>query len=301
MAFAAFRAGIEVEQVLPGEVGDEAVADLVGLCVQGDRREHRPRLDVADRHARGPGHHVHGLREGDRGDEAERHDAVHPPLDVARVVRRGPLEAEPDEPLAGEPAEGRPLLEAGVLRRDPEGLQEEAREREEEENSEERPVSDHVRLSVVLALGAVRPPVVEAKRLEDPPLDRHDPEPDDQRHPEDVQEEGVAEVEPALPKVEAEHWLGEVVLEGEDRRPDEEDEEAVEDEQVPRAGERVAAADPGVVESRLDGPPQAAAGLVEHPGRAAAAVFEAESSDAPEEERRRDDDERVPNALFPRR
>jgi hypothetical protein len=42
-----------------------------------------------------------------------------------------------------------------------------------------------------------------------------------------------------VPKIEVEERPGDVVLKGEDRRPDEEDEEAVEDEQVTGPGDGI--------------------------------------------------------------
>src|SRR3989304_4682668 len=60
-------------------------------------------------------------------------------------------------------------------------------------------------------------------------------EPGGERDAEDVEEGRVAEVEPVLEERVPEHGLGEVVLEGEDRRPDEEDDEAVEDQEGPGA------------------------------------------------------------------
>ena len=64
---------------------------------------------------------------------------------------------------------------------------------------------------------------------------------------EDVEEERVALVEPAVPEVEPER-RGEVVLECQDRGAEEEHEEAVEDEEVRHPRGVVAALDPGVGE-----------------------------------------------------
>jgi hypothetical protein len=243
VALAALRARVEVDEVLPGEIADEGVADFLRLRVSGYGGELLAGGVVAEGDPGGPGEHVNRLRERDRGHEPERDDAVHPPLDVAGVVCRRPIQAEVHQTLPGQPADRRPHLEVRVVSGDAERLEEEAGEREEEEETEERPVSDHVRTPVVLAFCTVGPPVVETKRPQDPALDGHDREPDDERCAEEVEEERVAEVEPAVPEVEVEERPGDVVLEREDGRSDEEDEEPVEDEQVPQPGRRVAAAD----------------------------------------------------------
>ena len=248
VALPALRAGVEVDEVLPGEVGDEPVADLLRLGVLGQRQEPVAGAVVLERDVGRARDHVHGLRERDRGDEGERHDAVHPPLDevrgLRRVARRGRGRGSPARRAS---RSGDQASKLGVELGDPERLEQEAGQREEEEEAEEGPVADPVRAPVVLALGAIGPPVVEPERPQDAAPHRHDPEPDDQRDAEDVEEERVAEVEPALEEVPAEHRAREVVLEGEDRRPDEEDDEPVEDQQVPDSGEGVALPDPVVL------------------------------------------------------
>jgi hypothetical protein len=62
-----------------------------------------------------------------------------------------------------------------------------------------------------------------------------------------------------VPEVEAQNRLGEVVLEGEDRRPGEEHHEAIEDEEVADACEWVAPFDPCVGDDDLPHPHQALA------------------------------------------
>ena len=171
---------------------------------------------------------------------------MHPPVREAGVVCGLPVEADGDEPLADEPADRRPHLEDGIVCRDPERLEQEAGQREEEEDAEEDPVADHVAPAVASARPARRAASSRAGTAQIPRFTAMIARPDDERRAEDVEEERVAEVEPAVPEVEAEHGLGEVVLEGEDRRADEEDQEAVEDEQVRRAPRAVAPPDPGV-------------------------------------------------------
>ena len=301
VALAALRAGVQVQQVLGRERVDRGVADLLGLRVGREGQKRLAGAVVLGGDAGRPGQHVHRLRERDRRDPEEREDAVHPPGHRPGRFRCAALEAESDERLPGEPAERRPHLEARVVRGDPERLEEEAGKREEEEAAEEEPVAQPVALCLVReGRGRLdRAPVREAERPEHASLDGEDGEPDDQREAEDVQEERVAEVEPALPEVEAEDRLGEVVLEGEDRRPDEEHDEPVEDEQVCEPGERVAAADPGVGGHDLRRPHRPFQRVADRRLRAAAAVLEGEAGDAEEEDRHRDGDEDVPEDDLP--
>src|SRR4029453_3367319 len=71
-------------------------------------------------------------------------DPVHPPVGEAGVLRGLAVEAHGDEALADEPAHRRPVLEVGVVRYDPEGFEQEACQREEEEAPEEGPVTERV-------------------------------------------------------------------------------------------------------------------------------------------------------------
>ena len=69
-----------------------------------------------------------------------------------------------------------------------------------------------------------------------------------------------------MPEVPAEHGLGEVVLEREDPRPDEEHDEAVEDQRVREPGDAVAALDPGVGDDDPGRPGDAVQRLVDGEG-----------------------------------
>ena len=104
---------------------------------------------------------------------------------------------------------------------DPEGLEQEAGQRQEEEQAEEQPVArrSYRERSQPGSPGlAVGPPEAEPERLDpDPALDGHDDQADHQGGAEDVQEQRVRLVEPAGERVESER-PGDVVLEGEDRR-----------------------------------------------------------------------------------
>ena len=293
MALAAFRARVEIEEVAGEQIGDQLVADLLGLGVLWERGEPPARLVVLDGHPGRPGDHVHGLRERDRGDEGECDDAVNPPVDAVRHQRGAVVEADGAEALTHDPADRRPHLERRVRLRDPERLEQEARQGEEEQETEEEPVAEHVAGPVALALGAIRTPVVEAEGSDDPAFHGEHDQADDQRTAEDIEEERVALVEPALPELESER-AKQIVLDSEDRRSDEQHHEAVEDEQVREPRQRVAPPDPGVREDdlqRLSGPSRRAVDL-HRP--ASLTVLPSEPVDAVEEDPRRDEDQEVP-------
>ena len=167
-----------------------------------------------------------------------------PPLDEVRVGGRAAGQTKPAEGVADGPAERRPDFERGIRLGNPERLEQEARQGEEEEDAEEGPVADHVQTAAVLVLGPVGAPVAQPERPLDAALVGHDRQPDDQRDAEDVEKERVPLVELVAEEVPAQDRLGEVVLEAEDGGPDEEDDEAVEDEEVPGARDGVTPLDP---------------------------------------------------------
>ena len=280
VALAALRAGVEVEQVLGREGVDEGVADVRGLRAGGDRREAVARPVVLDRDPGRAGEHVHRLRERDRGDPEERDDAVHPPVDGARVRRGAVLEAEGTECVPDRVAHGCPHLEARVVRGDPKRLEQEPGEREEEEAAEEDPVAEPVaaRLVSERLRRLDGPPVARRNGLRIPRLTAKYGEADDEGGAEDVEEERVDLVEPPVPEVEAQDRLGEVVLEGEDGRAREEHHEAVEDEEVADAGEWVAPFDPRVGDDDLAHPDEALARVLDLPRAAPAPVLEDEAA-----------------------
>src|ERR1700730_4382671 len=98
--------------------------------------------------------------------------AVHPPLREMGALRELPVEPGSAEGLRRAPAERRPRLERWIGLRDPERLEQEARDAQEEEDAEEGPSPDHVPAAILLP---VRPPVVEPERLADA-LDGEDEE-----------------------------------------------------------------------------------------------------------------------------
>src|SRR6266849_4501783 len=213
MALAALRAGVELDEVARREVEDRSVAHLVRLCVRRNRCQLSAGPLVARRDARRAREQVHRLRERNGGDEAEGCDAVHPPLHEVRVGGRVAGHTEPTESLSDGPTERRPDFERRVRFRNTERLEQESRQGEKEEDAQERPVADHVQTTAVLAFGPVRAPVTEPKRPLNSALVGHDHEPDDQ---------GGAE----------------------DGGPDEEDEETVEDQEVPSPRHGVTPLDP---------------------------------------------------------
>ena len=279
-------------------VGHDAVADLLRLRIRRQGHELLARPVVPGGDARGGGHHVHRLRERDRRDERQRRDAVHPP--VTEVSRRGGLAVDPDcdQPLPDDPPDRRPLLERRIGLGDPQRLEEEPCHSQEQQGADEDPVADLVVPARIAARDAVDTGVVETLRLAGA-LHTQDHEADDEEGAEDVEEQRVAEIERPLPEVPPEDRLGEVVLEREDPRADEEHDEAVEDHRVCKPGDAVPALDPGVGEHDPGGP----ACTVQRPvGREAAPpspVLDHEPADAPREDRRRDDDQRVPERDLP--
>src|SRR6266849_3490348 len=301
MALAALRAGVELDEVARREVEDRSVAHLVRLCVRRNRCQLSAGPLVARRDARRAREQVHRLRERNGGDEAEGCDAVHPPLHEVRVGGRVAGHTEPTESLSDGPTERRPDFERGVRFRNTERLEQESRQGEEEEDAEERPVADHVQTTAVLVFGPVRAPVAQPERFLDPALVGHDRQPDDQGGAEDIEKERVHLVELVPEEIPAQDRLCEVVLEAEDRGPDEEDEEAVEDQEVPRARHGVTPIDPRMREDDDRCAAQAPEGSVEGEGPAPAAILEYEAYDAPDEDRRGDCDQAVPEDDLPRR
>ena len=105
VALAALRARVERDEVLPREVADAAVPDLLGRRAGGEEWQPLAGQVVANGDVRRPREHVHGLRERDRRHEPERDDTMRPPgREVrARCLLRG--HPEPAEAVADRPAE----------------------------------------------------------------------------------------------------------------------------------------------------------------------------------------------------
>src|SRR5439155_10702860 len=177
----------------------------------------------------------------------------------------------------------------------------ESRQGEEEQDAQERPVTDHVQTTAVLAFGPIRAPVTQPKRSLNSALVGHDRQPGDQGGAEDVEKERVPLVELVPEEVPAQDRLCEVVLEAEDDRAGEEDEKSIEDQEVPCTRYRVTPLDPGMCEDDRCGAPETAEWPVDGQGPPSAPVLEDESHDAPDEDRRGDGDQEVPEDDFPRR
>ena len=228
MAAAALGAGVEVDELLPGEVGQRAVADVVGV---GRRlREVAGRRRVVDREVGGVDHHVHGLGDRDVGHEQQRHGGVGPPGAEAEVLGVGGAEAEAAEGLGQHPADRRPHLErreAGGV--DPEALLQEARHQHGHEEPGEEGVTLPERRAGV-ALGGLLGPGVPAGDEVGQAGDRPEP-----HH---VEDERVDEIERPVEEVDlvADELVADrsddVGVEREDARPDEEGDEPPEDEEV---------------------------------------------------------------------
>src|SRR5439155_4890039 len=291
----------ELDEVARREVDDRSESALVRLCARRNRRQLSSGLLVVRRDAHRAREQVHSLRERNGSEEAERRDAVHPPLDEVRVGSRGAGDTEPTERLSDGPTERRPDFERGVRLGNTERLEQESRQGEKEEDAEERPVADHVQAASILVLGPVRAPVAQPERPLDPALVGHDRQPGDEGGAEHVQKERVPLVEVVPEEVPTQDRLCEVVLEAEDDRPGEEDEKSVEDQEVPCTRDRVTPLDPGVCEDDPCGAPKTAKRPVDAQGPPSAAVLEHEAHDAPDEDRCGDGDQEVPEDDLPRR
>src|SRR5439155_10019514 len=281
VALAALRAGVELEEIARREVENGAVPDLSRLRIRRNRWQLSSRPIVAQRDARRTREHVHRLRERNGSNEAERCDAVHPPLDEVCVGGRVSGDTEPAEGFCDGPTERRPNLERRVRLGNTERLEQESRQGEEEQDAKEGPVTDHVQTTAVLAFGPIRAPVTQPKRSLNSALVGHDRQPGDQGGAEDVEKERVPLVELVPEEIPAQDRLCEVVLEAEDGGPDEEDEKSVEDQEVPCTRDRVTPLDPGVCEDDPCGAPKTAKRPVDAQGPPSAAVLEHEAHDAP--------------------
>ena len=258
VALAALRAGVEVEQVLGRERVDGARSRPPPASrLPGAAASALPARSSLTRDARRAGEHVHRLRERDRGDPEERERRRAPTTSTARgrlgrAVRRSRRRRNACADAASRTA---PRSRSdGFVGGDAERLEQEAGEREEEQAAEEDPVAERGSASPrPRAAPPARPGASSDRRngLQHAALDREARA--GRRSARSRRRRGRASrrgrTSPAR-RTEAEHRLGEVVLEGEDDRPDEEHHEAVEDEQVAEAGERVAPPDPGVRERR---------------------------------------------------
>ena len=263
----------------------------------------RQRVDEGQR--RDVGEHVGGLRVRDRRDEGEGDEAVEPPAGMAQRGQRGAGEAREVDALRHEPADRvRPAVPTAV-HRDAQALEREAGDHEVQQPADEHPVADPVPAPVVLRVAGVtvRAGVVELARLEQRAADHHREQPRQKGDAEEVQRQRVAQVEVAREEPPAEEPLGDVGVDREDHRADEEHHEAVEDPAVGPPGVRVAASD-----HRLAGDPPSCVPEPPRPlpdGRqrsaAPAAVLHGRADDPVGEHEHRQDGQDVEQRLQARR
>ncbi len=223
----------------------------VGLRVGQPQR----RGPVVREHVHTVGEHVHRLRVRDVGDEGERHQGVEPPEDRVAVVR-GRLREPEAVPALGEcPGHRGPLL---VVREpgppDPDALLEQAGAQDGQQAAREQPVAEHELLAAVPVLRLLRAGVVQPERFEHAAADHQVAQADHGEEGEDVQDDGIDLVEPAVEEAPAlsvarDDVPGDpqdVVVDGERHRSGEEHQEAPEHTQVGQAHGAGAAADRGI-------------------------------------------------------
>jgi len=116
LATAASRAGVAVEDLLPGEFLELAHAEALGVLEVADGLELPHGLQGGHELVGGRGHHVQHPREGNVGDEAEGQEGVRPPQDLVGGLEG--LQVDPDEELPHQVAQEGPFLEVGVARGD---------------------------------------------------------------------------------------------------------------------------------------------------------------------------------------
>ena len=241
VALAATDAGVEVEGVLPRELLDRRHADMPGLFVHA--RQPAQGLGITDHERTQRGDHVLGLVPGNRRDERQREHAVDPPVRAPHRRRAFGVHAQPLEHPREAQAHGRPGLPRRLVHRQTHRLLDEAGHRDEQQDADEQPVlaPPPSRGRAQLRFAPVGAPVLELRQAEARAAPDHEDEPRDQRHPGDVHHEAEDEIEAPLPEGEAKQRFGDLVLEGDDRGADEQQDEAVEDLGVPVPREAVAA------------------------------------------------------------
>ena len=128
VAAAALGAGVEIEQVLPRELGDAAEAHF-RLGVVSDGPAGRRGLGqaaqgegVAGGQRAEHGEDVLGLGPGNARDEGQGGDAVDPPVGTSYRSGSGLVHAEPEEDLGEHPADGRPRPPGRLVHGEPHGL-----------------------------------------------------------------------------------------------------------------------------------------------------------------------------------
>ena len=271
VAAAALGAGVQVQELLPGEV----CQGLVALRPRpfGDGRQSFAGALVREEEVGHVHHHVNGLRVGDVGDEAQGEERVNPPAGQVERVGEGRHAGQVEE-VRQLPAHHGPPLEGRPVGGNPERFHQEAGHADPEEEPEEEAIVGDVRGAVIALRIAVGAAIVEGRRPDPPAARHHRAEPENERRAQDVQGDRVPEVEGPLPELppgvhEADH----VVVDHDDHGADEESDEPPEDRQVGRAGGDIPLAERRVAPDGRRRTPEAAS-EVRHPvGRATPPVF----------------------------
>ena len=248
VATAALGAGVQVEQVLPRELGDAAEPHFrlgvvcdgpagrrgLGQAAQGE--------SVAGGQRAEHGEDVLRLGPGNARDEGQGCDAVDPPVGAAYRSGGGLVHAESQEDLGEHPADRRPRPPWRSVHGEPHGLLQEAGHPDQQQRPEKQRVVPlpGAGARARLRLAAILPPVGELRGPDLPAAPHHVDDAHDQPEAGEIGDQAEGEVEVAVPEGEAEERLRNVVLDGDDAGRREQQEEAVEDGGVGMAGGAVA-------------------------------------------------------------
>ncbi len=144
----------------------------------------------------------------------------------------------------------RPRLQPHQPRR----LEQVAREADDQQDPQKCPVFAPVLRPVEIRIAgrAVRPRVVELRRLEPAASIHHVGEAADERDPGEIENQREDQIELAVPEANSEQRLEDVVFQSDRRGAEKQQQEAVEDQPMRTACRRIAALDGAVVEHRRD-------------------------------------------------
>ena len=248
VAASALGAGVEVEQVLPRELGDAAEADLrlgvvsdgsAGRCGLGQAAQGE---GVAGRQRAEHGEDVLRLGPGDARNEGQGCDAMDPPVGASYRGGSGLVHAEAEEDLGEHPADRRPRPPGRLIHGEPHGLLQEAGHPDQQQRPEKQRVVPlpGTGARARLRLAAILPAVGELRGPDLPSAPHHVDDADDQPEAGEIGDQAEGEVEVAVPEGEAEEGLRDVVLDRDDAGGGQQQEEAVEDRGVGMTGGAVA-------------------------------------------------------------
>ena len=216
VAPAALDAGVKRDAVRPGELRDRGDAEGLLLLDVVDLGEDSVGGGLAHGDARGRAVEVRVEGEGNRGDEAERGEAVDRPEDDVRELERRGLAPEGEERAGDQGARGRKIDPGGLLHRKAQTFDQKAREDDEGE----RDVSDH------------KPAVARQVRIREPAPPGGEAQGEKRRDPRRVEHKLVDEVDGALEELFAEDVVADVPVKrrrcgAEKKQKETEDEERV--------------------------------------------------------------------------